>query len=642
MSEFVNDRDVLLDEAPVRVVDPRAGRIVLIDIDPSEFLIGADGTAVPATAKVTTRLIGLKGDVGFAITGGSLTGSVPGERYIAAASMTGPSARVTATVVYEGETYSDSATISRVFDGGAGSAATLTPAEVLALASIPEIAAQIDALEEIYGTTVAAAASASNAVQAAADAAASKAAAAISAAAAADKANQSAESLVAAQSARADAISAASSSVAAKSAAQTAATDAISAATASQTSRLASEAAFNQASQKATAAVTAAQQASGFADASSVSAAAAQQSALAAASSAGGSANDAGGSANAAAQSASSAATSATAASQSAGAAQTSRLAAEAANDGSQMAKASASNSASGAATSAAGAATSESNAYQSAQLAAQSKLGADQSAGAAAGSASTAGTKATQAGTSADAANTARVSAEAARDSAAGSASAASTSANTASAKADAASTLANSANTSANTASTRAADAATYRDSAASSASFAQGYAQASAYDRTVIYARLDNAGGTGVSVEQGMSAQADSIAGLSGQFVLAVNANNQIAGIKLAATSSSAGATAKVTLVASEVEFVLPGAAARTMFKVSVVNGQPQLVLADGTVVASALSITRLSDATPNVGTLRTRVDNGGGGVEIRSDKIQIFSETNAEVVRMGYLY
>lgn len=608
MSVFVNDIDALLDAAPIRNLDPRAGKVVIVRIDPGQFLIAADGTPSPAFAKVTTRLIGLKGVVEFAAVGCVLTGDDAGERYLAAATMTGASARVTATVIHEGETYSDSVTISRAFDGAAGSDATLTPAEVLAIASIPEIEAQIDALEEVYGTTTTAAIAASNAAQAAADAVAAKAAAAISAAAAADKASEAAESKVAAQSARADALSAAASSVTANSAAQTAATDAISAAAASQTSRLASEAAFNQASQKASAAVTSAQQASGFADASSASAAAAHQSALAAAASAGGSANDAGGSAQAAAQSASNAATSATAANQSAAAAQSSRLAAEAANDGAQQAKASASNSASGAATSATGAATAESNAYQNAQLAAQSKLGAEQSAGAAAGSASTAGTKATLAGTSADAANAARVAAEAARDAAGGSANAASTSASTASAKADAASTSASSASTSANTANTRAAEAATFRDAAAQSATAASGYAQASAYDYTAIYARLNNAGGAGVTVEQRFSAQADAISGLSGQAVFAVNANGQVAGIKLAATSATAGATSDITFVATTLRYVLPGLAAKELFKAGMVNGAPAMVVnadlrADGEITARSLRIGSPDNVVPD---------------------------------------
>lgn len=557
MSAFVNDIDALLDAAPVRNLDPRAGRVLLLSVDVAGFHVDAAGLALPLAAVFRAELVGIKGSAEFSVIGGDLIGSSDNERALAAASMTGVTATVTATVVYQGETYSDSKTVTRTVDGVN---AALSPEQTEAIAQIPGILGQITDLEEIYGSTVSAATSAAQAALDAADAVAAKAAAIISAAVATDKASQSEQSSVTAQSAKDNALSAASAAGTAKTSAETAASNAASAAIASQESRLAADAAFAQANQKAAAAVTSAQQASTFADASGASAAAAHQSALEAAASASGSAGEAGGSANAAAQSAASAAASANAASQSASASQTSRLAAESASNAASQAQSGASNSASGAATSASNASSSEAAAFQSAQLAAQSKSGADQSALAASGSASTASTKAGEASSSASAASA------------------------------------------SANTASTRAGDAATYRDQAAQSSSTAYGYAQASAYDRTVIYARLDSIGGSGVSVEQKLSVQADSITGLQGRASLEVNVGGTVTGIRAYGTS---GGVSALDFSANNVTFSAPGVAPKYMFTLATVNGVTTIglhgdVVVDGSLTTRVLAANAVSNA------------------------------------------
>lgn len=55
------------------------------------------------------------------------------------------------------------------------------------------------------------------------------------------------------------------------------------------------------------------------------------------------------------------------------------------------------------------------------------------------------------------------------------------------------------------------------------------------------TTVTARLDNAGGSGVTVEQAFVAQADDITGLQGQYTLRINANNRVSGFGLAVDGS-----------------------------------------------------------------------------------------------------
>jgi hypothetical protein len=182
------------------------------------------------------------------------------------------------------------------------------------------------------------------------------------------------------------------------------------------------------------------------------------------------------------------------------------------------------------------------------------------------------AGTHASNAGTSASAANTAKVAAETARDAAAGSASAASTSASTASTQASNAGTSASAANTSASTASTKAGEALAYRDSAAASESNALGYANAAAQDYTAVNARLNNAGGTGVTVEQKLTASASSITGLMGRIGIKIDLNGYVVGYGLMATENNGTPDSAFVVSAANFAVVSPGYAPQVMFSVS----------------------------------------------------------------------
>jgi len=242
-------------------------------------------------------------------------------------------------------------------------------------------------------------------------------------------------------------------------------------------------------------------------------------------------------SAAASAASAATASASESAAGQSASAANTAKLAAETAEADALTYKNQAVNSASTAAGSA-------STASQQAGLASGSATAAGNSATAASDSAGTASTKADEASSSADASEVSRLAAVAGQAGAVNSAAAALVSANAASASSGAAGQSASTASAQAGIATTKAGEASTFAANSANSASAADGSATAAASTVNGLTARLDNAGGTGVTVEQQFTANASSLGTLEGQYTVKVDANGAVAGFGLANTTTSSG--------------------------------------------------------------------------------------------------
>ena len=381
-------------------------------------------------------------------------------------------------------------------------------------------------LERVYGDTVSAAQSAAEAAAAASEAIQAEAGAIIAQGGAVTAKNDAQIAATSANTAKS------SAQTFANSAATSATNAAGSASTASQASGVATTA-KNAAAGSASAAATSATSAASYATSAQNASTAATSAELAAEASKGSAAT----SASAAATSATNASASASAASQSATAANTARLAAQTAESGAEAARTEAVQAKNDASGSAAAAAT-------SATTAANSATSAGNSATAAAGSATLASTKATAAETASQAAQTARVAAESAMGNAAGSANAAATSASTATTKANEAGQYATAASASATTAATNASSALAYRNQAASSATTAAGHATAAAQDYAAINARLDNVGGTGVSVEQRFSATADSIEGLQGQWSVKIDNNGYISGFGLSSEPAENG--------------------------------------------------------------------------------------------------
>jgi hypothetical protein len=301
-----------------------------------------------------------------------------------------------------------------------------------------------------------------------------------------------------------------------------------SASTATQSAQLASESS-TLAQTRASAAASSATQASSYATQAESASSASQTARLTAESAR----DEASAKAQAAISASGTATTKATEASQSAASAQTSASSAA-------TKAAEAQTSATQAATSATSAEGSASQAASSATTASQAASSAGGSANAAASSATNASSYATSAEVASTAANAAKVAAQSASDSAQSSASAAATSASSASTKATEAGQSAISASNAATQASTSEANASSYKNQASVSATNAANSAAAAAQDYSAVTARLNSAGGSGVTVEQSLSASASSITGLKGQYTVKIDANGYVAGFGLASTA------------------------------------------------------------------------------------------------------
>jgi len=355
---------------------------------------------------------------------------------------------------------------------------------------------------------------------------------------------------------------------------------------------------------------------------------------------------------------------------------------AEIAETNAETAQSAASTSANAASNSATGAAGSASSASTSATNAASSENNAGSSATAASTSASNANTYATAAGTASTAsqnasvtATTAKTNAETAESNSANSASAASTSASNASASESAAGTSASAANTSATNAASSASSAGTYSTNAASSATAADGSATAASSTVNGLTARLNNTGGTGVTVEQAYSANASDIGDLEGQYSVKIDANGHVAGFGLSNTLTTAGPSSAFIVRADKFAVIDPASVADGLGTTSPTAANIPFFIQGGTTYIKAAAILDASITDAKIGTLGAdkitsgfissdRIDSGsinvnklelvgtgatinlksantGARMVIQGSNIQVFDSTGALRVKLGAL-
>jgi len=224
--------------------------------------------------------------------------------------------------------------------------------------------------------------------------------------------------------------------------------------------------------------------------------------------------------------------------------AETAKDNAEIAETNADTSRASASTSAGQSAASATSAAGSAATASAQAVLATTAKNNAGASAGAAATSASNASSFADDSEASATASEVSRVAADTAKAGAVASAAASSQSESNASASETASGNSAAASESAKTAAESAKAAASAFSVSAASSATSASGSATAAASTVNGLTARLNNTGGTGVTVEQAYSANASDIGDLEGQYTVKIDANGAVAGFGLANTTTSLG--------------------------------------------------------------------------------------------------
>jgi hypothetical protein len=122
MSGVLNDCDALLQGAAVRIVNPKNASIILTTDAPA-FHVNSSGVADIDTITVTATLYDLDGPLTFSAQGATLSNVTDRSATVTYASMTGPTAIITATMQSGGVTFSQSCIIATTQDGNSGSSA---------------------------------------------------------------------------------------------------------------------------------------------------------------------------------------------------------------------------------------------------------------------------------------------------------------------------------------------------------------------------------------------------------------------------------------------------------------------------------------------------------------------------------------
>jgi hypothetical protein len=131
MAAIVNDRDVMLQSAGTRIIPVQfPSQIVLpgytgiaLAATQNFFSVNAQNVATPDSIRITAVLKGVSGVVNWSIQGGSLSVPLGGSnlmRDLFASQMTLDNVTVTASITYNGVTYSDSMAFAKIRAGAPG------------------------------------------------------------------------------------------------------------------------------------------------------------------------------------------------------------------------------------------------------------------------------------------------------------------------------------------------------------------------------------------------------------------------------------------------------------------------------------------------------------------------------------------
>lgn len=126
MSIILNDRDVMLQGAVPRNVDPSAGKALILLADAPAFHVTATGIGSPPAITLRAQLLGIPGLVTWSVVGGGVLTGTGNARSLAFTSMTTNQVTVTAQIVHDGVTYAHSQVIAKNFDGATGPAGSKT------------------------------------------------------------------------------------------------------------------------------------------------------------------------------------------------------------------------------------------------------------------------------------------------------------------------------------------------------------------------------------------------------------------------------------------------------------------------------------------------------------------------------------
>jgi hypothetical protein len=120
MSAIANDRNELLDAAPVRDENPRLNKSISLASDAVVFQVASGGAGTPTTITLTAVLLGMVGTVAFGTAPVTTLGVTGNEATLDFADMGADSVVITASITVNGELYEAVQTITKVFDGTGG------------------------------------------------------------------------------------------------------------------------------------------------------------------------------------------------------------------------------------------------------------------------------------------------------------------------------------------------------------------------------------------------------------------------------------------------------------------------------------------------------------------------------------------
>src|SRR5205814_885235 len=117
----VNDRDVMLQAAASRDVDPLAGKYVQVDMTAQLFHVSATNQGSPSTITLTAIPVNIVGGTPtFSTDNGTLTGTGV-TRTLAYSSLTGDTANITVSITdNNGNTFTTKKVITKLYDGANG------------------------------------------------------------------------------------------------------------------------------------------------------------------------------------------------------------------------------------------------------------------------------------------------------------------------------------------------------------------------------------------------------------------------------------------------------------------------------------------------------------------------------------------
>lgn len=130
--------------------------------------------------------------------------------------------------------------------------------------------------------------------------------------------------------------------------------------------------------------------------------------------------------------------------------------------------------------------------------------------------------------------------------------------------------------------------------------------------------LTSRLNNAGGSGVTMEQRFVTDASSITGLQAQYTIRINNNGRVSGFGLA---SGAGGTSEFAILADRFVVIDPANNATAAYPFQVVGGNVYIRKAFiQTITADQISVANLQALSANMGTLtagQIQLGSLGGG-------------------------